>query len=83
MHLGSTAGTPTVSIFGPTILEFGYRPWNARAEIVQIDLSCRPCGKHGAKKCPLGTHACMKGISSRVVITAADRLRDGLHKDLK
>ncbi|MEK7356370.1 MAG: glycosyltransferase family 9 protein [Bdellovibrionota bacterium] len=74
MHLGATAGTPTVGIFGPTILEFGYRPWNPRASVVQIDLDCRPCGKHGAKKCPLGTHACMKGISAKAVLSAADDL---------
>jgi heptosyltransferase II len=75
MHLGSTAGTPTVGIFGPTVLEFGYRPWTDRAKIVQVDLDCRPCGKHGAKKCPIGTHACMKGISSATVLAAVDDLR--------
>ena len=76
MHLGSCAGTPTVSVFGPTVLELGYRPWNPRARVVQIPLDCRPCGKHGAKKCPLGTHACMKGISSQAVITASQQLRE-------
>lgn len=78
MHLGSTAGTPTVSVFGPTVLELGYRPWSARARVVQVDLACRPCGTHGSKKCPLGTHECMKAISSTTVMTAVDDLRKGL-----
>ncbi|MES2962717.1 MAG: glycosyltransferase family 9 protein [Bdellovibrionota bacterium] len=77
MHLGATAGTPTVSIFGPTVLELGYRPWNSRARVVQTKLECRPCGKHGSKKCPLGTHACMKEISAKIVLDAADELRQG------
>jgi heptosyltransferase II len=75
MHLGSTAGTPTVSVFGPTVLELGYRPWNSRAVVVQTSLECRPCGKHGSKKCPIGTHACMKNISASMILTAADELR--------
>lgn len=75
MHLGATAGAPTVSVFGPTVLELGYRPWNPRATVVQTSLECRPCGKHGSKKCPLGTHACMKTISASMILTAADELR--------
>jgi len=75
MHLASCAGTPTVSVFGPTVLDFGYRPWNdSRAEVVQLDLDCRPCGTHGAKACPLGTHACMKGLPATVVSLAVDRV---------
>lgn len=78
MHLGATASTPTVSVFGPTVLELGYRPWNSRARVVQIDLECRPCGKHGSKRCPLGTHACMKGVTAAEVLAVADELRKDL-----
>lgn len=74
MHLGATTGIPTVSVFGPTVLEFGYRPWNDRAHVVQIALPCRPCGKHGAQKCPIGTHACMRDIPASMVISAANEL---------
>ena len=64
MHLASLSGTRTVSFFGPTVLDFGYRPWSNNAVVLQSEekLSCRPCGLHGAQKCPIGTHICMKSI---------------------
>ncbi len=72
-HLASVAGTPLLAVFGPTILEFGYRPWSAQAFILQDnELRCRPCGKHGHQKCPLGTHACMKNIAAREVVKKAE-----------
>ncbi len=74
MHLGAAAGVPIVSVFGPTVLEFGYRPWSDRAEVVQTPLVCRPCGKHGADRCPLGTHDCMKKINAVDVLAAVDRV---------
>ena len=71
-HLASLAGVPTVSIFGPTVLSLGYRPWNPQTKVVEMTtLSCRPCGKHGHQKCPLGTHECMQKISSNRVLEAA------------
>lgn len=78
MHMAAAAGVPSVSIFGPTVLEFGYRPWQNEAHVVQVDLKCRPCGSHGAKKCPLGTHECMKRVSPEMVLTPA---RDLLGKE--
>lgn len=70
MHLAACAGTPIVTVFGPTVLSFGYRPWSSRAEVVQTKLACRPCGKHGSSVCPIGTHDCMKKIHSRDVLDA-------------
>jgi heptosyltransferase-2 len=75
MHLGACAGIPIVSVFGPTVLELGYRPWSSKAVVVQTDLVCRPCGRHGAQVCPLGTHDCMKKVTSGEVIRAADHLK--------
>ncbi|MCB0407653.1 MAG: glycosyltransferase family 9 protein, partial [Bdellovibrionales bacterium] len=74
MHLGAIADIPTVAIFGPTTLEIGYRPWSDKAIVMQKDLECRPCGKHGHKECPIGTHACMKNISSDEVYEVAKKL---------
>ncbi len=78
MHLAATAGVPLVSIFGPTVLEFGYRPWETQARVVQIpreQMPCRPCGKHGAKACPLGHHRCMKDVSAETVLNELDSLK--------
>lgn len=71
-HLASVCETPLIAIFGPTILEFGYRPWSAQSFVVQKEgLACRPCGKHGHKVCPIKTHVCMQGISAEDVLTSA------------
>ncbi len=74
IHLAALAGLPTVSVFGPTTLALGFRPWQRRALVVQKNLKCRPCGRHGHKKCPVGTHECMTGLEARRVIQAAHQL---------
>lgn len=76
MHLASCAELPSICIFGPTVLDFGYRPWQDQAVVVQSDLSCRPCGKHGARSCPIGTHECMTSIGT-------DSVSNALHNLLK
>ena len=74
-HLASLVDTPTVSIFGPTVIEFGYRPWQNRVQIIENNtLSCRPCGRHGPRRCPLDHHRCMKEIQSDVVMQASQSL---------
>lgn len=74
MHVASAAGLPTTAIFGPTVLDLGYQPWQSKAVVVEKQMSCRPCGKHGHQKCPIGTHACMKDISADEVIHAGRAL---------
>lgn len=70
MHIAAMVGTPVVGVFGPTVLDFGYRPWALNAKVIQPEsvLKCRPCGKHGARKCPIGTHECMTGILAASVL---------------
>lgn len=78
-HLASIADTAVVSIFGPTIIEFGFRPWGKNIFVVENkELNCRPCGKHGHKKCPLGTHECMKSISAEQVLSGVSVLEKAL-----
>ena len=67
MHMGSLCGLSTWAIFGPTTLELGYRPWQDRAQVIEHNLSCRPCGKHGHQVCPIGTHDCMKKVTANQV----------------
>lgn len=74
-HMASLAGIRVLAIFGPTVLDFGYRPWADESYIVeQKDLFCRPCGPHGHKKCPLGTHECMKELSPESVLNVIWRV---------
>lgn len=71
-HLAAVCETPLIAVFGPTILEFGYRPWSAQSFVVQKEgLKCRPCGKHGHRVCPIGTHECMKDIPAEDVLKTA------------
>lgn len=74
-HLATCAGRPVVAQFGPTTLALGYRPWSDQVRVVQHDLPCRPCGKHGSRRCPLGTHACMNQIQSQEVLQAIRELQ--------
>ena len=70
-HMAALVGTPAITIFGPTTLNLGFRPWTNNARVVQTDLNCRPCGKHGHQVCPLGHHHCMRFIESEVVMRKA------------
>ena len=75
VHMASLSGLPTAAAFGPTTLDLGYRPWSSSAAVAQIDLPCRPCGTHGAHRCPLKTHACMRDLTPRAVLRAASAAR--------
>jgi len=73
-HLASAMGTPTITLFGPTVPAFGFGPLAPRSEALGIDtLGCRPCHPHGPRECPLGHFACMRTLEpSRV----AERVRN-------
>ncbi len=64
LHIAESVGTPVTAVFGPTVPEFGFGPVGERSAVVETTgLSCRPCGIHGARSCPIGTHRCMNEIS--------------------
>ena len=57
MHMATGVGTPVVALFGPTVEQFGFFPYNAHASVVERDLACRPCsGQRQRCVCPLGHH---------------------------
>jgi heptosyltransferase-2 len=63
-HLASAMGTPTLTIFGPTVPEFGFGPLAERNVVAGLDgLPCRPCDRHGPQRCPLGHWRCMRELS--------------------
>lgn len=70
-HIASCIQRPVLCIFGPTVLDFGFRPWNDKSQVIEEQLSCRPCGPHGHMQCPLGHHNCMKKISADSVYDKA------------
>jgi heptosyltransferase-2 len=62
MHMATAVGTPVVTLFGPTVEQFGFFPYRATTEVVQRPLRCRPCSAMGSARCPLGHHRCMRDI---------------------
>ena len=67
-HLASAMGTPTLSIFGPTVPEFGFGPLAERHIVAgNAGLSCRPCHRHGPQRCPLGHWRCMRELSAEYI----------------
>ncbi len=64
-HLASAMGTPTLAIFGPTVPEFGFGPLAERRAVAGHEhLGCRPCHRHGPKRCPLGHWRCMRELTT-------------------
>jgi len=70
MHLAQSQKTPVVSIFGPTVKEFGFFPLPNKSTVIETQLNCRPCTKMGKDTCPKGHHKCMKDISAGEVYKA-------------
>ncbi|MFM7735337.1 MAG: lipopolysaccharide heptosyltransferase II [Alphaproteobacteria bacterium] len=70
-HVAGALGRPVVSLFGPTVPAFGFAPIGPRVAVVEHDLECRPCARHGGDACPIRTHACMESIEVAEVAAAA------------
>ncbi len=78
MHLAVGVGTPVVAIFGATVPAFGFGPSGPRDRIMGVEgLTCRPCGIHGGDVCPIGSFACMHGITPDQVYRTVRSLLDG------
>jgi heptosyltransferase II len=70
-HIASAAGAKTLTIFGPTTPEMGFAPAGQLVATIDTPLSCRPCGAHGGKKCPLSHHECMRAIEPERILDKA------------
>src|SRR5437667_450829 len=64
-------GVPVVGVFCATTPALGYGPWGPRAAVVEADLACRPCARHGGRRCPRGTEDCMRLVAPAAVLAAA------------
>ncbi len=67
-HVAAAVGTPVVSLFGPTVPDFGFTPYGTSHKVIEVELNCRPCSPHGGNKCPLKTHDCMQKITVKQVL---------------
>ncbi len=73
-HLASAFGKPCVVVFCATSPAFGFGPWqNPNAVVVEAqDLACKPCARHGSRRCPTGTQACMETPQPQAVLDALE-----------
>lgn len=72
-HLASAMGVPTLTVFGPTVPAFGFGPLAPGSAVVgHAALPCRPCDRHGPRRCPLGHHRCLRELTAPRL---ADQLR--------
>jgi ADP-heptose:LPS heptosyltransferase len=64
MHIALALNKNILSIWGNTVLDFGFYPLTKTATqqsvvLEKVGLSCRPCNKLGYNKCPKGHFKCM------------------------
>jgi len=60
LHFASAVNAPVTAIFCSTVPAFGFGPLSDKSFVVEtkLELTCRPCGLHGRKECPLGHFHC-------------------------
>lgn len=69
MHFASLVGTRVVSIWGATHPYAGFYGYHQKQEdVIQENLSCRPCSVFGQKPCFRGDWACMTQIKPETII---------------
>ncbi len=71
MHFASAVNAPVAAIYCSTVPSFGFGPLSDKSFIVQTreNLSCKPCGLHGHKACPLGHFKCALTIEDDQLLT--------------
>lgn len=60
LHIASAMAAPVTAVFCSTTPDFGFGPLHENSRIVEANPSpsCKPCGLHGYKACPLGHFKC-------------------------
>lgn len=74
LHVAAARNVPSVAVFGPTVKAHGFFPYHKKSRVVEIDISCRPCGSHGHDRCPKTHFKCMREVSPEAVLKAVDEL---------
>jgi len=68
MHVASSTGTFVVALFGSTIKEFGFTPYNCNHSIFENNLlTCRPCSHIGRSSCPKKHFNCLLAIKPEAI----------------
>lgn len=86
MHLASLVSLPVVSVWGATHPVTGFMGWRQdAADVVQVDMECRPCSVFGNRPCRLdgapADRPCLRGVTPDAVIAAMERHLPPRHSD--
>lgn len=74
MHIASARKLPLVLIYGSSIKEFGFLPYRNKYELLETNISCRPCSHIGKKSCPKKHLNCLNLIDEKMVIQALNKI---------
>jgi lipopolysaccharide heptosyltransferase II len=75
MHTATAVGVPVVAIFGSTVTDFGFAPYNNPNLILENkSLNCRPCSHIGRSSCPKRHFKCMKEIYPHLVFESLTKM---------
>ena len=78
VHMSEAMATPAISIFGPTVKEFGYSPYLKDSQRIEISLKCRPCSRNGKGECKIRIkRQCLRDISVNKVMDSALQILKG------
>lgn len=76
MHVATALNVPVVAVFCATSPVQGFGPYGERTAVVAANLECRPCSRHGGRRCPRGTEDCMRLVMPVDVLRAVESLDD-------
>jgi len=75
LHMASARKRKVVAIFGSTVRELGFFPYQTEHRVVERkELACRPCSHIGQAQCPKGHFRCMNDIGVDDVFNAVQSL---------
>lgn len=74
-HLAEAMGTPALTLFGPTVRELGYAPFQEKSVLIEKELACRPCTRNGKDPCKHEQkNLCLTSIAPEEVLSHAKPL---------
>jgi heptosyltransferase II len=70
VHMGMCVDIPVLGLYCSTVPDFGFYPYNYKSSYLSYtELSCKPCGIHGYKECPLKHFDCGNKLYPAEVIS--------------
>lgn len=75
MHIAAARRKPVISIFGSSVRQLGFAPYEDDFLIAEKELSCRPCSHIGRSSCPKKHFNCMNLIKSEDIFLLINKLQ--------